>query len=75
MSDRYTQCRLERPKGQGCEVDTAFIPSQFAKKGVILDFKDFGKGWKVVEVYGSITKDEQERQHATESRFKWVLGG
>ena len=48
----YTQCTLRRPTENGYSVDTAWIPSEFAKVGKIIKIKQaddsWEDGWKVV---------------------------
>lgn len=78
MNTVYRQVELQRAVENAIEVQTCWIPAQFAKKGKVLSIKvaqergcfssasDLVHGWVVEKVYGSLsTKQELDRQRAS----------
>jgi hypothetical protein len=54
----YVQCELRRVNGQ---IDMAWIPEQYARKGKFLRIRNHGKwenGWEVTAVYSRKHADE-----------------
>ena len=69
MSRQLTDGSVER--------HVAFIPSEKAKLGKILDLDFDGetrKGFRVDEVWGIVTVDDVDRWRESHKRFQWVLG-
>lgn len=66
----YTQCRLEKdtPTG-GVWKHTAWIPSEFAKVGRLLDIEmdgEWSEGWRVTERYATMDAkavEDKSREH------------
>lgn len=74
MNTVYRQVELQRAVENAIEVQTCWIPAQFAKKGKVLSIKVTQSltvsapvhGWVVEKVYGSLsTKQELDRQRAS----------
>ena len=59
-SATYKQCALE----QGTKQHTAWIPTQFAVAGKVIDIDDYGKGW-VVKAVGSIERSAKDADAAS----------
>lgn len=60
----YRQCRLKRVNGQ---IDTAWIPEKFAKKGHYIKIKKgdgkWENGWRVQEVYDTRAAESRLLAH------------
>lgn len=60
----YTQCRLRRPSEGGHQVLESWIPTELAKKGLVVNLKDdlgeWTDGWTVMEVWGTRPGEQVE---------------
>jgi len=75
-TESYTQCRMERTKGSGKQIHTAFIPTSLAKVGRHLEIQmnpevdeSWETGWIVVERGGTMDRDAVDKQRGAQAAF------
>lgn len=71
---RYRQVRMRRDDGA---VDTAWIPSGFARAGRSIQIRvdgEWQRGWRVEEAYEGTKTAEEAEHRADRKAFRYVLG-
>ena len=70
-SEQYTQCRFQRPTGNGVQETTSWIPSRFAVVGryvkLRLPNKEWVDGWKVIS-RGATASREETRERSQDHK-------
>lgn len=68
----YTQCLLKNKDYR----QVVYIPTKFAEVGKILMLQekdDWIDGWEVMEVYGTLSSDENLFQKNIHRKFEYIL--
>ena len=73
-NELYRQCRLVKKIREGEQIQTSYLPAEFAREGRIVKLRDdeggWDDGWVIRVVGGSLTEDQLAALERAHRRFE-----